>query len=312
MHPAFSVILFTCLSGAGYGLLAVIGFEQVGARIVHERSVAIVAILAALVLVSVGLLASTFHLGHPERAWRAFTQWRSSWLSREAVLAVFTYVPALLVLTAYVASSDAWVHNRTLGVVLLIFALATVFCTAMIYASLRSIPAWFNVYVPLSYLLLALMSGAAWAIALRVWSAADVDFLVHLALVTAAAALVTKMLYWHRIDAGKEKTTAASAIGASQASAVRLVQSPHSEANYLQQEMGFRIAREHARQLRLLAIISGFLLPLVLYILTIVDVIAVNGWIAGIVLVLTMGGVFVERWLFFAEAKHVVMSYYER
>ena len=44
-------------------------------------------ILIAYALASGGLIASTFHLGHPERAIKAFTQWRSSWLSREAWLA---------------------------------------------------------------------------------------------------------------------------------------------------------------------------------------------------------------------------------
>ena len=94
MHPASSVILFTTASGAGYGLLALLGLLGPAGLVPQGRWFGFVGLGVALALVTAGLLASTFHLGHPERAWRAVSQWRSSWLSREGVMALLTYAPA--------------------------------------------------------------------------------------------------------------------------------------------------------------------------------------------------------------------------
>ena len=94
MNPAYSVIFFTTASGAGYGLLIWLGVASVFFDMPAHRWFGLAAFAVALALITVGLLASTFHLGHPERAWRGLTQWRSSWLSREGVVAVLTFIPA--------------------------------------------------------------------------------------------------------------------------------------------------------------------------------------------------------------------------
>ena len=94
MHPAKSVIFFTTASGAGYGLLFWLGLYGSLGLLPAGTWFAVVGFGLALVLVTAGLISSTFHLGHPERAWRALSQWRSSWLSREGVAAIVTYVPA--------------------------------------------------------------------------------------------------------------------------------------------------------------------------------------------------------------------------
>src|SRR6056300_629425 len=93
MRPAWSIIFFTSISGLGFGLAAwlVLGFVDLA----NPQDFLITGI-ATMALIVAGLLSSTFHLGHPERAWRALTQWRSSWLSREGVAAIITYGPALL------------------------------------------------------------------------------------------------------------------------------------------------------------------------------------------------------------------------
>src|SRR5512146_2321850 len=106
MHPAFSVIFFTTLSGAGYGLWFWFGVATLASPL--PRGVSRWALLAGFVLTSIGLLSSLLHLGQPQRAWRAFSQWRTSWLSREGVASVATYLPALPF--AYV-----WVIETSLG-----------------------------------------------------------------------------------------------------------------------------------------------------------------------------------------------------
>src|SRR5204862_3402126 len=111
MHPAYSVILFTTASGAGYGLLALLGFVGFNHGPASSFIFGLVAIVIALGLITIGLLSSTFHLGHPERAWRAFSQWRSSWLSREGVAAVLTYLPAVLFSATWlgIIHAPAWI-----------------------------------------------------------------------------------------------------------------------------------------------------------------------------------------------------------
>src|SRR5215468_11967825 len=96
MHPALSVIVFTTVSGAGYGLLAWVGVWAVAGWLPADRGLAAASLALSLGAITAGLLSSTLHLGHPKRSWRAFSQWRSSWLSREGVSAVVTFLPALV------------------------------------------------------------------------------------------------------------------------------------------------------------------------------------------------------------------------
>src|SRR4051794_31792932 len=96
MHPALSVIFFTTATGAGYGMLFWLGVFACANAVPPERWFAPASLALSLVFISAGLISSTFHLGHPERAWRAISQWRSSWLSREGAAALLTYVPAFI------------------------------------------------------------------------------------------------------------------------------------------------------------------------------------------------------------------------
>ncbi len=160
MHPALSVIVFTTATGAGYGLLALLGISVAFGAIAPDRALGFVALGLALALITGGLLSSTLHLGHPERAWRAFSQWRSSWLSREGVMSVLTYVPAAVFGIGWV------ILGRTDGLVLAagllaaLGALVTVFTTSMIYASLKPIAQWHSRFTTPAYLIFSLMTGA--------------------------------------------------------------------------------------------------------------------------------------------------------
>ena len=170
MHPALSVIFFTTVSGAGYGLLAWLGISL---ALLHTRSqvmgamhdLQVWALVLGVALATAGLLSSLAHLGQPQRAWRALSQWRTSWLSREGVLALLTMLPALaigaLLLLARPLAADIAIALGLLGLLLAVLALATVACTAMIYASLAPIPAWRHPLVLPVYLLFALLTGLA-------------------------------------------------------------------------------------------------------------------------------------------------------
>ena len=172
MHPAPSIIVFTTLSGAGYGLLLVLALGSALGLIPPWPRLGLVCMALALALVSVGLLSSTLHLGHPERAWRAVSQWRSSWLSREGVMALIAYLLALIF-------ASGWVFFGATGGIFWPFALlaaagavVTVWCTGMIYASLKPIRQWHHPLVVPIYLAFALMTGSLLALPLLAFAGA--------------------------------------------------------------------------------------------------------------------------------------------
>lgn len=317
MHPAFSVIFFTTLSGAGYGLLVWTGLAALFDA--HRAPSLLAGVVLGLVLSTVGLLSSLAHLGKPARAWRAFSQWRTSWLSREGVMAVTTCVPAVLLgvvlLGAAVAAHPVTpaphvVATRVIASIALIgCGLATVYCTAMIYASLTPIPAWRHRAVVPLYLLFALLTGGLLCAALLAWNGSVGNGVAMAGIAAIIVIAVVKHRYWHDIDTTALPMTRADAVGLPGRS-VSVFERPHTEANYLTREMGFVVARKHSRRLRQIAVVLFAVLPalLLLPVWLFVHVDA-SPWLLAAALSATAGA-FVERWLFFAEARHMVTLYY--
>jgi sulfite dehydrogenase (quinone) subunit SoeC len=307
--PTFSIICFTVLSGAGYGLLALLGVLAWAGALKPDFGFGLAALALSLGAVTAGLVASAFHLGRPERSWRAFSQWRTSWLSREGVASVITFAPALAFTWGWlVAGSTAGVWGWA-GILSAVMATTTVACTAMIYRSLVTIHQWANRWVVPGYLTLALMTGAVWLHGLAMVGAGDARF-APLAAAATAAALAVKLAYWRFIDTTRHASTAATATGLGHLGRVRHFEGPHTEDNYLTQEMGFRIARKHATKLRRIAVVVGFVAPLALTVLATATATPVGMATAVAAAVLATVGVGVERWLFFAEARHTVSLYY--
>ncbi len=310
MHPANSVIFFTTASGAGYGLLFLLGLAVPAGLLPAERWFGLAAMALSLGLIGAGLISSTFHLGHPERAWRAFSQWRSSWLSREGVSAVATFVPAGLFAIGWVFLETAgglWALAGLLGA---LGAVVTVVCTGMIYASLKPVHRWHNGWVVPVYLGFALMTGALSLSALTHCFGVAALWSDGLALAAVTFAWTLKVIYWRETDEAQAPSTPESATGLGTIGKVRLLDPPHTEENYLMREMGFRVARKHAKKLRRIALFLGFKLP---FVLMLAAFFAPGGFATAASLLAALSGiagVALERWLFFAEAKHTVMLYY--
>ncbi len=323
MHPAYSIVFFTTASGAGYGLLFLLGFTAVlnapAAGAFAAGAGFALALALALVLVSAGLVSSAFHLGRPERALRAFTQWRTSWLSREACLAAATYVPAVL-LGAGWWFGDPGGNWRYLGLPLAVGAAATVYSTAMIYRSLAAVPRWSTAWVPVNYLTLAAASGAVWLALVAALSGFEASAPAGAAAVLIAVAAAAKGGYWNAVDHLSAQSTIESATGLDRlgrGARVHVLDPPHTEPNWLQREMGYRVARRHARKLRAMTWGLAFVLP---------GVLCLAAWFGsgsggglggaaagaalGIAAVSASAGTLLERWLFFAEAEHKVTLYY--
>jgi sulfite dehydrogenase (quinone) subunit SoeC len=313
MNPTFSVILLTTASGVGYGMLAWLGVLNVLRLLPASPTLGVALIFVALVLSAVGMFASLFHLGRPERAWRAVSQWRTSWLSREGVLALLTILPTVGFAAAWWSAGRAIGITGVFGLLAATCGLATVACQAMIYATLRPVRQWCNHLVLPNFLLLSLYSGAVWlAAAVAIFDAAAARLPAVIAAVSAIGAAGVKLAYWRWIDASAPVATIESATGLGRLGPVRSLDPPHTEENFLLREMGHVLARKHASRLRGVATGAGFVVPLVLLIAA-----AVVGGSAGVAALcvaamLAVLGIYVERWLFFAEATHTVALYYGR
>ena len=310
MLPAYSVILFTTASGAGYGLLSAMAYFAAANLAPSDRWFGLTGFVISFGLITVGLLASTFHLGHPERAWRAFSQWRSSWLSREGIVAVATYIPALVFAWGWVIEGDNGGPWRTFGMLAAGLAFLTVYCTSKIYSTLPTVRAWFNRYTMYGYIAFAAWTGMLWFnFIAHVFGAHRPEIGLAFAIAGSAVWFI-KRKYWIQIDTAPTWVSPETAVGLGNLGKVRLLAAPSTQETYIQREMGFQVARKHATRLRIIAFFAYSVVPMVLGLTTMTT----SKWIAvpaSFLAVLSgMAGTVIERWLFFAEAKHVAALYY--
>lgn len=287
MHPAPSVIIFSTFSGLGFGLLAWLG---IGLPAVTGWVAFVFYVIAYLLAVG-GLIASTFHLGHPERALKAFTQWRTSWLSREGWLAVL----ALLVMAVHGAGLVFFdQHWWPVGLIGAVLSLGAVFSTSMIYAQLKAIPRWHQKLTPVNFLSLSIAGGALLA--------GQVTWAIVLLLIAGAVQLAT----WLIGDGAfaRSGTNMASATRLGTIGKVRAFEPPHTGTNYLLREFVYVIGRKHSFKLRIIAIMLMAVVPVILLLLPFHHIEALLAVLSH------LAGVLAARWLFFAEAEHVVGLYY--
>jgi DMSO reductase anchor subunit len=310
MHPALSIVFFTTSSGAGFALLALLGLGAPLGLLPLTQSFGGIALAIGALFAAGGLVSSVFHLGRPERAWRAFSQWRSSWLSREGILALLTLLSAAIFGLGWVLFGATQGLIGLYGLLTAGLAAATIYCTGMIYASLKPIHQWHNQWVVPNYLALALMSGClVLDFLIRLWSARYAGIAL-LTLIAVLGAWWMKERYWRLIDTTSARSTVASATSLGSQGRVRLLEAPHTEENYLLKEMGFRIARKHRRALRRVARLTGFAVPALASACGLLLGGVAGGVVAGLAVASAALGLVAERWLFFAEAKHTVILYY--
>ena len=300
MHPAWSIIFFTSISGLGLGLA---GLIVLGLLDLSLFSHLLIASSAVFGLIGAGLLSSTLHLGHPERAWRALSQWRSSWLSREGVLAVLVLASlgCWFLFTLFFGPPPLWC-----GILILLMIVATVYATSMIYGSLKTVACWHHPLTPVCYLMFSACGGSVASLTmLALFGQPTPEMLKEISLTFLVGAWTLKYAWWWALDNRGSASNIETATGLGTIGKVRSLMPPHTSENYLQKEMGFVVARRHAIKLRYISIFFGALLPIVCVIF--------GGSSAGILsmaAIFHIIGIFVERWLFFAEAKHVVTLYY--
>lgn len=320
MHPAFSVIFLTTLIGVGQGFfLAMAAGESIAMTgavpMPDDRGFFALGSVISLLFLIGGLVASFFHLGHPERAWRAATMWRTSWLSRECIA-----LPACMALVALYGAShyfgwrtapDPALHVAAIAVTVtaVVVCIALFICTGMIYVCIRFLQEWSSALTIVNFILLGCASGTTLAAAFAFLTAPQ---LVHgyamAAICLTVLALVTRLASLYRNARLKPTSTLQTATGIRHP---RIVQKS-------QGAMGGSFNTRHFfhgksalffRSVKWIFLLLVFPLPIVLLG---GSLLAASLWILAGAFLLQYAGLIAERWFFFAQANHPQNLYYQR
>lgn len=297
MRPAFSVLFLTTLIGAGQGLfLALFMCELLAPASVSSNFLAGGSAII-LVLCTLGLIASFFHLGHPERAWRSAMMWRTSWLSREVIA-----LPAFIAVD-FVYGLAHWTgfgHTLLIGAVGVVMAVVLFICTAMIYAAIKVLKEWSHPLTLVNFTLLGITSGMTLAAAYAGFFAPDLTVpLSQAAFVLTVLALLMRGASLWRNARLTPASTLQSAIGIRHPRIVQKAQGAMG-GSYNTREYFHGKSIGFVRGVIVVMILGVFVLPLAL-VLT----------LPLLAFVLQYIGLLAERWYFFAEAKHPQNLYYQ-
>lgn len=309
MNPAFSVVFLTTLLGAGQGLFLALfvieGAVAAGLLTAPASGFYSCGSATAVILLGAGLLASFFHLGHPERAWRAAAMWRTSWLSREVIV-----LPLFMALVA----GYGWMHwqgqpgTLTLGFVAVAVCVLLFVCTAMIYACIKFLQEWATPLTLVNFTLLGCASGVMLATALAaVRGEPNVAILGQWAMLLTVAGMATRIVSLRRNAALKPKSTLQSAIGIQHPKVVQKAQG-FMGGSFNTREFFHGRGPGTLRMVKWLFIAAAFVLPVVL---------VKSGLGAGSSALLVLAfavqfcGLVAERWFFFAQANHPQNLYYQ-
>ena len=289
MHPAPSIILFTVLSGFGFGLISIIGLLQF-LSVITMFDLIIYSIIG-VIFATVGLVSSFFHLANKKNAIKSLSQWQTSWLSREAIASIFCL---LIVFGNIIWAVYQNNYVSEVGVVLFFLSLFTIFTTSMIYAQLKTVPSWNNALTPAIFVCAALTGGAI--------------------LLTDYASLVLLLIFgtlqisfWYIADRGfqDKETSIGTALGYNKNEEIRPFDVAHTNRNYLLNEMVYKVARKHSVKIRYISFFMAFVFPM-----SLILIFPNNFSVSVSAITIHLIGIYFSRWLFFAEAKHSVSFYY--
>ena len=289
MHPAPSIILFTVLSGFGFGLISIIGLLQF-LSVINMFDLIIYSIIG-VIFATVGLVSSFFHLANKKNAIKSLSQWQTSWLSREAIASIFCL---LIVFGNIIWAVYQNNYVSEVGVLLFFLSLFTIFTTSMIYAQLKTVPSWNNALTPAIFVCAALTGGAI--------------------LLTDYASLVLLLVFgtlqisfWYIADRGfqDKETSVGTALGYNKNEEIRPFDVAHTNRNYLLNEMVYKVARKHSVKIRYISFFMAFVFPM-----SLILIFPNNFSVSVSAITIHLIGIYFSRWLFFAEAKHSVSFYY--
>ena len=310
MNPAFSVIFLTTLLGAGQGLFLALYTAHaitahVATRSAPPASFLVTGALMSAALVAGGLVASVFHLGRPERAWRAASQWRTSWLSRE-VIALPAFLAAALAYAGALAFAPGWA--MLVGAVATALCIALFVCTGMVYACIRFLQEWATPLTLVNFALLGLASGTTLAAALARFEAPMLAGAFALAAFAfTLAAFVGRAASLRRNATLRPKSTLQSAIGVKHPRIAQKAQG-FMGGSFNTREFFHGATPAKMRAIRQGFLVATFAIPLALL------AAAIAGGALGLcalAFAVQYAGLVAERWYFLADANHPQNLYYQ-
>jgi len=323
MHPAFSVIFLTTLIGAAQGLFLALftGQFYASVKLIEPQGADFYVIGSAvsLALLVAGLGASFFHLGRPERAWRAASKWRTSWLSREVIV-----LPAMMAVVFFyglfhgvgwtepffVAGGGALPIDITfiLGIIGTLVAFALFVCTAMIYASVKFLEEWHSPYTVANFIFLGMASGFMLAAAYSAYLGNHlIGFYGTWAVIFTLIGLGTRAASLFRNRALKHKSSLQTAIGVRH-KAIEQKSQGFTAGSFNTREFFHHQGPETLRLVRLAFLVLVFPVPILLIAIAYALESATLPILAFLIQYL---GLLAERWYFFAEANHPQNLYYQ-
>ncbi|CAG0939387.1 sulfite dehydrogenase (quinone) subunit SoeC [Gallionellaceae bacterium] len=326
MRPAFSVIFLTTLIGAGQGLFLALYTGQLYAFFdllpaQDSRSFYAAGSAVSLAFLGGGLIASFFHLGHPERAWRSAAQWRTSWLSREVIV-----LPAFMGMVLLYGGAHWFGWNtplfelpggRHVDLTLILGAVATLLCfvlfvcTAMIYACLRFLQEWHTPLTVINYTLLGGASGFVLASAFSAIAAPQLPgFYAGWAIILTALAFLGRTASLVRNARLRPKSSTRTAIGIKHPHIVQ--KSPGAMGgSFNTREFFHGKSRAFMRAIKPAFLLTVFVIPLTLLAMGMANPSMLGAALLSATFILQYLGLLAERWFFFAEAKHPQNLYYQ-
>jgi len=323
MHPAFSVIFLTTLIGVGQGLFLALYTGQLYSVIKvlpvqDSPGFYGYGSLLALVFLAAGLVASFFHLGHPERAWRSAAKWKTSWLSREViVLPAFmgtTFIYAMIHITGWnpvlFTLNEAFVVDLSLLVGAINTALAfTLFiCTAMIYACIKFLQEWATPLTVANYTLLGMASGFALSTAFAAFVDSDlIHFYAGWAIILTVSSFFTRSASLIRNTKIKYKSNLSSAIGIRHTNIKQKAQGSMG-GSFNTREYFHGAKPVFFKSIKWIFLVLVFIVPILL----LSGGLATNAFVLfTLAFVVQYMGLIAERWFFFAQANHPQNLYYQ-
>lgn len=309
MRPQFSIIFFTTLAGMAQGLLFFLALINLEAPVLSAPFLSNLALPVSFILLTLGLIASFFHLGHPERAWRAAMMWRTSWLSREVIalpLAMLATALTFLYIKSGVVPTWLWAA-------VMMSTLALWICTAKIYQCIRFIQEWSHPSTLSNFILLGLSSGGLLLeFLLLVWNEQNTPIGISLIsvvnFIVLFLALNLKLWMWRRNQKLKPKSNLASATGI-KGDNIRQTSMGFMGGSFNTREFFHHQTDQVINNIRKIILLLVYVGPMVLLAFN-MDSPSISQ--VAIALVMHYVGLLAERWMFFAEANHPQNLYYQR
>ena len=312
MHPPMSLIFFFLTAGVSIGLFSFTYFMEFltlfGKQTGLPKHMVLISSIISLVLIGLGAIGASFHLGHKLRAWKAIKRFHTSWLSREAVFSG-AYGFTLLIFTALRFFDQIGFWYQLFGMITFILGWLSAYSTAMIYASNRFVPEWNTSLSVLYYLNMYLMLGSSAFLSLTYFYGKEfVGTFLFLTVLFLALGLAFRLAFNIR-QFYLDKPTINDALNLPHNRSIRVIDTGTTTENYCTKEFYYKKGKDMLPSVLPIAYILTFVVPLFLLL---------YAWISGnlnynfikFTFLSLIVGSFVERWAFFVEGNHVQNLYY--